>query len=284
LKAEELTRSLVEHWLAEGEKFRRAFRYLAALGAIREALRLDPTPATKAKLSEVADLRAKLDADLYLAAHLDNERRYNEAIEILEKVLRIKPDHAQAHGKLGTLYATIGHEEKAIEHLQLVARYDPDDAHGYNMLGWLAYLNGKGNEAAESFRRADEIQPFSAEINYRWGLALLSLEKWPEAVARFRQLLLIDPNHAGGCQGLSHALRRQGRAEEALVFARRAARVTQMENVDVLLSLADAYADAGRWAEAADVASQARDAARVSNPNLVPLIDRRYEDLKARAK
>ena len=49
------------------------------------------------------------------------------------------------------------------------------------MLGWLAYLDGKGQEAADLFRRADEVRPFTAEINYRWGLSLLLLERWAEA-------------------------------------------------------------------------------------------------------
>jgi tetratricopeptide (TPR) repeat protein len=283
-KAEELARMLVEHWLGEAEKLGKAYRYLAAVGAIREALRINPTPAVKAKLKEVADIRDKLDADWYLASRHYNARKYSDAIDVLENILKVKPDHAQAHGKLGTLYEMVGQNDKAVEHLQAVAKCDPDDAHGYNMLGWLAYLKGRGSEAADWFRRADEIQPFSAEINYRWGLALLSLEKWPEGAARFRQVLLIDPTHPGGCQGLSHALRRQGRTDEALIFARRAARLTRMENVDILLSLADAYADASRWAEAADVASQAMEVARISNPNLLPLIERRYDELIARAR
>jgi tetratricopeptide (TPR) repeat protein len=283
-KVAQLKESLVKHWLGEGEKLRQAYRYFASLGAIREALRIDPTPAALAKFKEVADIRDQIDADWFLADRFYKERRFQDAIELLENLLKAKPDHAKAHGRLGALYAMAGQSEKAAEHLQLAARFDPDDAYGDNMLGWLSYLKGRGNEAVESFRRADAIQPFSAEINYRWGLALMSLEKWPEAERRFRQVLYVDPNHAGGCQGLSHALRRDGRPEDALLFARRAARATQMENADVLLSLADTYADNGRWAEAADVARQALEVARANSPNLVPLIDRRYQDLKARAK
>ena len=95
IRRRNLTRSLVDHWLAEGEKFRQAHRYLAALGAIHEALRLDPTPAAKAKQKEVLDIRLNLDADMYLAGHLYNEHRHKAAIETLEKVLKTKPDHAK---------------------------------------------------------------------------------------------------------------------------------------------------------------------------------------------
>src|SRR5262249_6928805 len=80
---------------------------------------------------------------------------------------------------------------------------------------------------------------------------------------------------AGSCQGLGHSLRRQGRPAEALPYARRAARLTEFQNADVLVSLADAYADAGRPAEARDAAAKALEAARQRAPQLVPQIHRR---------
>src|SRR5260370_41181729 len=50
--AARLTKALVEHWLAEGEKLRRNSRFLAAIGSIREAVRLDSTPAARATLAQ----------------------------------------------------------------------------------------------------------------------------------------------------------------------------------------------------------------------------------------
>ena len=135
---------------------------------------------------------------------------------------------------------------------------------------------------SDSFRKADELQPFTAEINYRWGLSLLMLEKWPDAAARFHKATEVDPNHPGAHQGLSHALRRMGQATEAIRFARRAARLTKYANPDVLLTLTDAYAAANRFDEAAEVANKALDAAATSAPEMVPEIRRRLEELRGR--
>lgn len=104
-----------------------------------------------------------------------------------------------------------------------------------------------------------------------------------DAVECFRRVLKIDPNHAGGCQGLSHVLRQQGQAAEAVRYARRPARLTRSQNPDILLTLVDAYADAGRLADASDTAAQALDAAQTSVPQLVPSIRRRLEEFRARA-
>src|SRR5262249_1420339 len=131
---------------------------------------------------------------------------------------------------------------------------------------------------------ADEIEPFNAKINYHLGLALAKLGRWPEAADRFRRVLTMDPNHAGGCHSLSHALRHQGQPAEALRFALRAARLTQFQNPDVLLTLGESYADAGRFADADNTAAQALDAAQKSNPKLVPQIRLRREELRMRAK
>src|SRR5262249_60480077 len=107
--------------------------------------------------------------------------RLPEAVAALKKVLAVNPDLAEAHGKLGTVYALSGENGLAEKPLREVARCDPDDPYGYSMLGWLAYLKDRAADAAEAYRRADEIQPFDAQINYQRGLALAKLGDWPEA-------------------------------------------------------------------------------------------------------
>jgi tetratricopeptide (TPR) repeat protein len=214
-EAQRLSKALVEHWLAQSDAFRKDYRFMAAIGAAREALRFDPTPAARGKLQEVVAIQAALDADWYAAIHQMDENRFAEAIGTLKKILAVKPDMAKAHGKLGTCYAITRQDAPAVEHLQAVAKYDPDDPYGYTMLGWLAYLKGRADDAVENYRRADEIEPYTAKSNFQWGLALTRLGRLPEAIEHYRLAVTIDPKHAGGCQALSQALREQGRPAEA---------------------------------------------------------------------
>ncbi len=281
-KADELRGELAAHWLREADRLHREYKFIEEIGAIREAIRANPTPAARERLSKVIALQSGLEDGFLGAERHFGARRFPEAIQQLEGLLKLKPDWAQAHGKLGTMFAVTGDRTRAAEHLLAVAKYDPDDAYGYNMLGWLAYLDGKHTEAADLFRKADELQPFASEINYRWGLTQLALERWPDAATRFRQAVTIDPNQAGAYQGLSHALRQQGQTAEALRHARRAAQLTDFRNADVLLTLVDALAAANRFEEAIETAQKALDAARTSAPGLVPKIQRRLEELRAR--
>jgi tetratricopeptide (TPR) repeat protein len=281
-EAKRLAEGLVKYWLAEADQCRRDHRFMAAIGAVREAMRVDPTPATRAKLREAVARQAQIDAEMAAAVHMIDQNRLAEAIPALHKVLAIKPDLALAHLKLGTLYANAGQNELAVKHLRAVATNDPEDARGYLKLGLLALLQGKAEEALEAFRRAGAIEPYRAEISYHEGVALARLDRLPEAIARFRQVLKIDPKHAGGCQGLSDALRRQGQTAEAVRFARRAARLTRFQNPDILLTLAYAYADSGRFTEADDTAGQALEAARTNEPRLVEQIRERVEEIQSK--
>jgi tetratricopeptide (TPR) repeat protein len=281
-EATRLVAGLVQHWLHEADDCQRAYRFLAAIRAVREALRIDPTPAARDKLKELVAIQTKLDADLAQALRQIDERRFPEAISSLEQILAVKPNSGKAHGRLGAVYGLLGQRDKAIEHLQAAAKYDPDETYAASMLGWLAYLNGDAEEAVEHYRRAEAIEPYNAKIAYHLGLSLAKLERFDEAIACFQRALTIDPKHAGAFQGISHALRLAGNAAEAVRYARRAARLTEFKNADVLVSLADAYADAGRIPEAIQTVERALDLARTSSPHLAPRVQRRLEELRER--
>jgi tetratricopeptide (TPR) repeat protein len=286
-EAEGLTRALVAHWLAEAEQYRREYRFLAAIGAVREALRLDPAPATQAKLKELTTIQAKLDADWFTAIHevdesMTDKHRLPDAMRTLEEILRIKPNSARTHGKLGGVYADLGRPDLAVQHLQAVAQYDPDNDYGYVLLGWLAYSQGKYQEAIDAYRRADEIEPYNAKTNYQMGLALQSLERLPDARAAFERALKINPNYAEACYSLSAVLRRQEDFTEAFRLAKRAAALTHYQNSAMLVHLADVALDTGRYDEAEDVAAKALVAAQGANADFVAQVRRRVEEVRAR--
>jgi tetratricopeptide (TPR) repeat protein len=282
-ETDRLTRELVAHWLDEAERCRREYRFLQAIAAAREALRFDTRPAVAAKLQEAIANKTRLDEDLAAALRLFHSQQITDAIQAFQKVLADKPDMATALSKLGTLYAMMGQRELATKHLQQVARCDPDDAQGYSMLGWLAFRDGKAVEAVEAYQKADSIEPYNAQINYQLGLSLSRLGRMPEATRCFREVVAIDPRHAGGCQALSDALRQQGDIAESIRYGKRAAALTHGENADVLVTLAAAYADAGKAAEAEKTVEKALDVARKSDPKLVALLQRRIDEIRKRA-
>jgi tetratricopeptide (TPR) repeat protein len=282
-QADRLTEELVKHWHAEADKYRRQYRYLAVIGALREAARLDAGPGSRQKLREAIAVQWKLDRDLDAAIHLTGEKRFPEAMRLFQELLRVKPDLAVAHGKLGAIHAARGEKGLAQEHLDAVARDDPDNPYGYAMLGWLAFLEGRPEEAIAHYRRADEIEPYDAKTQYHWGLALLKLGRLPEARERLRHAREIDPKHAGASQSLCALEQKLGHLAEAVRHGRRAARLTKYENADVLQTLTEAYFAAERYADAETTARQALELASASSPDMAQHLRGLLETIRERA-
>lgn len=287
-EAEKLVRELAEHWQSEVDRCRRGYRFLGAIGAARELLRL-PLPEQLRQSAESAkrDLiatQARLDADLNEAFHAADINEPGAAIETLNKILVTKPNWAVARSKLGTLYAATGRTDLAQRHLAAVAADDPDNASGLVMLGWLAYLDGRADTAADYYRRASDIEPRSAKINYQWGLALVLAERWAEAGERFREATVIDPGHAGAWNGLAEVDRRLGRPADAVRHAWRAARLSGFDDVNSLITLAASYHEAGRSREAAAAAARAIEIDESGRARLPVEARHRMNDFRSRAR
>lgn len=282
-EAARLAKELADYWVAEAESFQGQYRFLAVIGAYRQAQRFAPDPATQQKLDEVVATQTRLDADMNRAIKLSDERQFAEAIATLEKVLAIKPNLALAHGKLGTCLASIGKKELALTHLHRAVELDPDSPYGDSMLGWLAYLDDDPEKSLEYYRRAEEIEPFSAKVKYHQGLALAKLSRWTEAIDHFQRALEIDPSHADSCVGLSQAYRHERQPAEDLRYALRGATLTRFENLDVLLNLAEAYTGSGRPAEALQTATRALAIAERSSPARAQQIRAQIQEFQLRS-
>ncbi len=283
-EAARLSRMLAEHWLAEAESQRREYRFLAAINSYRQAERFDPQSGAREKLAEVIAIQTQLDDNWSLALHQLSEQRFTDTTATLLDILKLKPTHAGAHGRLGMLHAINQQTDLATEHLQAVERHDPNDQYGESMLGWLAYLGGRWEESRQHYQHADEITPFNAKINYQLAMTLTKLNRLPEAVQQFQQTLTIDPQHVEACRGLSFVLRQQGQAKEAIAFAKRAVQLTQSNNVEALAELAETYFEAGQMSAASDTAAKGLALAKTSKPPVNPQIRRRLERLSSNVR
>lgn len=277
-----LTAELVEYWRADAEKCRSENRLMGAIAALREAERWDPSPAIKQELRAAVAVREKRDEEWGQAIQLIRTNHQPQAIERLEDILKIKPDDADAHGKLGTLYAMSGQRQLAIEHLEAVAKCDPNVPYGFGMLGWLAYLDRRPNDALEFYRQAEELEPYNAKLNFHWGLAWMQLGKLPEATERFRRALTIEPNRLDIMQSLLQVLRQQHRSAEVLEVTQRAAKLTDHKNAEVLLALAEAWDEVGNSEESVKVLRLALEAV-TDNVPLTLQIRGRLESVQGKA-
>jgi tetratricopeptide (TPR) repeat protein len=236
-EADRLAAALVSHWTAQAGEHRRQYRFLAAIADVREALAVDDAAPTSEMLRELVQIQTRLYDDWARALHEITEDRPAEAAETLQGILRIKPDDAEAHSKLGTIHAMLGQEQQAIPHLQAVAVHDPDNPSGFGILGKLAFQQGRWRDALDYWSRAAEIEPFHAQIQFDIGQALAGLEDLSQAIEHLQRAHEIDPTRTDILAALLGALERAGRLDEAVEAASRAYEQAPLDDVALRIAL-----------------------------------------------
>jgi tetratricopeptide (TPR) repeat protein len=155
-----------------------------------------------------------------------------EAIPALEEALRLRPSYASAHRKLAEIFAARGEHEQAVAHAE----------------------------------EAERIAPSGEDTTMR-ALAYMDAGRSREAIEVLRALLARDPSDADAAGILAWLLAtspeddlRDGAA--AVTLAERSVAEGSGVDADQLDTLAAAYAEAGRFADAVATAERAHGLAK----------------------
>ncbi len=263
------------------------------------------------------------DAHNNLANLLLQKGRVQEAIDHYRKALETQPNNASAHSNLGKVSLQAGRVEEAITHFQRAVEIRPDSAEAQNDLANAFLQRGRQDEAEVHLLKAVQLWPDFAQAHNNLALVLLREGQVGEAIAHFQKTLLLEPNNAPTHRNLAQVLTQQGRVQEAIEqyeaalsiqpadmptlnnlawvlatcpeasarsgpraveLAQRADRLSGGINPSILGTLAAAYAEAGRFAEAVSTATKALGLASTqTNTALVKVIRARIELYQAGA-
>jgi tetratricopeptide (TPR) repeat protein len=177
--------------------------------------------AQQGRLTEAIE---RYTATLRLAA----QGRVTEAIARFTEALRLKPDYAEAHNALGLALGKIGRMAEALEQFTAAVQADPNFADAYVNRSNARMQLGQPAEALADCRAVLRLQPDSVPT--------LNNVVWIQATAD-------DPALRDGAEAVRHA--------------ERAVDLTERLVPEYLDTLAAAYAEAGRWAEAVAAADEA---------------------------
>jgi Flp pilus assembly protein TadD len=230
----------------------------------------------------------------------------DEAIVQYQKALAFQPNDTLAHNNLGIALLQKGRADEAIAQFKKVLEIQPRDAEAHYNLANTLLGKGQADEAMAEFQKVLQIQPSNAEAQYNLGWILLQKGQLDEAIAHFQKALEIQPNSAWSHVNLGNILLRKGRVDEAIghlqtasklqptdtralsslawvlatwpeasirngvravELAQRANQLSAGQDPLILRSLAAAYAECGRFAEAITTARQALSLATAQNNN-----------------
>ncbi len=128
---------------------------------------------------------------------LDTLGSQEEALSVMQELIRRQPEHGEALNYVGYLWADKSiHLDKALEYIQRAVRLKPDNNYILDSLGWVYYRLGRMEEARqtleEAVRISSEDEPTILE---HLGDVYLELGRVQDALATYtRALVLLDEN------------------------------------------------------------------------------------------
>ncbi len=218
--------------------------------------------------------------------------KFDEAAGFYRRALE-QDDDPLAHAGLATQLAAAGKLQEAEQHLLTAVRLHPKLVGAVENLAIVQDRLGKTSESAEHFKAALLLKPNSVNALVHYGMFHFRRGQLEEARARFEAGLSIDPSHALtryqlGCLFVYQGHTRQGLDEwrlvvqndksrldainslawilataedaslrngvEAIRIAEPACARTNRQDASLLDTLAAAYAEAGHYKEAEEVA------------------------------
>jgi len=252
---------------------------LAAAGATRWQLQFwRDSEALFARALAVTRDNAVAHANYGMA--LEQSGRRELAREHHAAAVRLNPNLAQAHNNLANLLDAPGQRELALEHYREALRLKPRAALTHANLASLLISMGRASEAQPHYAEASRLSPGDARPQYVVAKAYVKAGQPREGIRLLEEALRRDPDHLPSLAGLARLLAtapdpglRDG--ARAVQLALRAAELTGREHPIVMDTLAAAYAEGGRFAEAAETMRRALAAAEGGEPSLLEGMRRR---------
>jgi len=185
-------------------------------------------------------------ANLLYEALVDMEQeQFQEAVPILEQVLKQEPNTPIAFLQLGRAYMALKEYQKAVTPLRSLVEKKPDDAFARYELGCALVKTGNWDEALPHFEAAVSQMTGSAMMHFYLALVYQRTSRMDEATKEFQSALRLDPNNFPANLLLGRLFVMQQRAADALPYLRKAVK-QRPDSIDAHRFLADVYAELGQ--------------------------------------
>jgi tetratricopeptide (TPR) repeat protein len=142
----------------------------------------------------IADYPEEKRARLDLAARLNSTGKFEEAIAVLDELLKLDPEFGPGLNLIAYAYGNLKKYDPAIEYFKKYAAVSPGDANPYDSMGELYFYMGKWDEAIEQFKEAVRIRPDFGSDN-RISYAQAIREDYPAALLSIDQFIAAAPSN-----------------------------------------------------------------------------------------
>jgi tetratricopeptide (TPR) repeat protein len=275
----------------------------AATSELDAALRLEPgfSPA-RVQLAQLlvcqgkqADAKAQFltllqgepdnaDAHVGLSQILAAEKDFSAALNHLETAARLRPNDPEIHLRLGAVWSEQGNLAEAVRELEKVLRLSTNHWEARDQLGQVLIRQARTEDAWKQSSEAARINPTNALVRCHLALALDRLGRTKEAVEQYHEALALNPRMPAVLNNLAWILAAHADPEvrngaEAVRLAEQACELTGFKEATMVGTLGAAYAEAGRFEQAVEMARKAEALAAAAGHTQLADKDREMAEL-----
>jgi tetratricopeptide (TPR) repeat protein len=178
-----------------------------------------------------------------------------KAKEAARKALELDDNLAEAHVDLGDEYFWYDYDWQNAER-EFRRALDLNSNSAHETYGWYLVWTGRTEGGLAEVRKAEQLDPLSAEVSDIAGWMLYAARRNDEAVIQLRKCLEIDPSYWPAYYNIAQVYEQQGRFPEAIAAAQKAVDILPDNPSVPLAELARAYALSGRRSDALSALDQ----------------------------
>jgi tetratricopeptide (TPR) repeat protein len=228
---------------------------LLAWGAVELCAGWRHRRALLASLASIILVASIFTARAQAAHWRDSEALWSHA-------LACTTDNIVAEGNLGEACFSKGKRREAMIYFQNSLRIEPNQASILSCLGVFFLELGQTGESLAHLQRAVALEPNFADAHFNLGNTYLEIGQAKEALSHYDRALGIAPDDTEALNNMSWILATWPDAQirngaKAVDLAGRADALTRNKSPIIGATLAAAYAEAGRFAEAQVTAQRA---------------------------
>jgi len=120
--------------------------------------------------------------------YLENSGDHGAALQVMEKIIELKPDNAAALNFVGYSWADNKvNLDKALEYIQRALELKPENGYIHDSLGWVYYRLGKIEQAIKALEAAVQLSPDDAAILDHLGDVYLASGRVRQALETYRK-------------------------------------------------------------------------------------------------
>ena len=157
-----------------------------------------------------------------LAIQYHQKNNLNEAKKIYLQILKINPNHVNAHNNLGAAYKQLGEIEKAKSCFKKVIQLNPNDVDGHNNLGLLLFELKEIQKAKSFFEKTIQLNPNYVEAHNNLGTIFNELKEFQKAKDCYERAIQLNPNYAMALYNLGIIFKQFGLSQKAVGYFEKA--------------------------------------------------------------